>query len=242
MNEDIKIPNHVGIIVDGNGRWAQRKGLSRSEGHKAGADRLKSIIRYIFSKGIKVLSIYVFSTENFKRDEEEVNYLMDLFAQNFKKEFSKLKKENVKIVFSGREDPLPTEVLEMMETLTEDTKNNNGYILNVCLNYGGHAEIIDAVKKIGNDLQNNLITLDAINEGMFNKYLYNDLPLLDFLIRTSGELRLSNFMLWQLSYAELYFPKTYFPDFSNEDFDQALIEYNNRSRRFGGVKYEDKNC
>ncbi len=242
MKEEIKVPNHVGIIVDGNGRWAQKRGLSRSEGHKAGALKLKGIIRYAFSKGVKILSLYVFSTENFKRSEDEVNYLMELFVKTFKKELSKLKEENVKIVFSGRKDPLPNKVLVMMENLIKDTKDNDGYILNICLNYGGHAEIIDAVKKIGNDLQNNLITLDAINEEMFGKYLYNDLPLLDFLIRTSGELRLSNFMLWQLSYAELYFPKTYFPDFGNDDFDQALIEYNNRHRRFGGVKCEDKNC
>ncbi len=241
MNSDLKIPNHVGIIVDGNGRWAQERGLSRSAGHKNGAKNLKKIIRYTFKKGVKVLSIFVFSTENFKRSEEEVNYLMDLFVQSFKNEFSKLKDENVKIVFSGREKPLPEKVLKAMNKIMEDTKNNIGYILNICINYGGHAEIIDAVKKISNDVAKNIITIDAIDEQVFNKYLYNNLPPIDFLIRTSGELRLSNFMLWQSSYAELYFPKIYFPDFDSHAFDEALIEYNNRDRRFGGIKYENKN-
>jgi undecaprenyl diphosphate synthase len=241
MDGNLKIPNHIGIIVDGNGRWAQNKGLSRSEGHKAGAKNLKKIIRYAFSRGVKVLSIYVFSTENFKRSDEEVNYLMDLFVQSFKNEFAKLKEENVKIVFSGRKKPLPNKVLKTMDKLILDTQNNTGYTLNICLNYGGHAEIIDAVKKISSDVKDNLLSIDLIDEKIFNKYLYNDLPPLDFLIRTSGELRLSNFMLWQSSYAELYFPKIYFPDFNNEAFEESLIEYNVRERRFGGIKYENKN-
>lgn len=241
MDGNLKIPNHIGIIVDGNGRWAQNKGLSRSEGHKAGAKNLKKIIRYAFSRGVKVLSIYMFSTENFKRSDEEVNYLMDLFVQSFKNEFAKLKEENVKIVFSGRKKPLPNKVLKTMNKLILDTQNNTGYTLNICLNYGGHAEIIDAVKKISSDIKDNLLSIDLIDEKIFNKYLYNDLPPLDFLIRTSGELRLSNFMLWQSSYAELYFPKIYFPDFNNEAFEESLIEYNVRERRFGGIKYENKN-
>ena len=241
MDGNLKIPNHIGIIVDGNGRWAQNKGLSRCEGHKAGAKNLKKIIRYAFSRGVKVLSIYVFSTENFKRSDEEVNYLMDLFVQSFKNEFAKLKEENVKIVFSGRKKPLPNKVLKTMDKLILDTQNNTGYTLNICLNYGGHAEIIDAVKKIISDVKDNLLSIDLIDEKIFNKYLYNDLPPLDFLIRTSGELRLSNFMLWQSSYAELYFPKIYFPDFNNEAFEESLIEYNVRERRFGGIKYENKN-
>ena len=162
MDVNIKIPNHVGIIVDGNGRWASNRGLSRSEGHKAGAKRLKEIIRHSFSKGVRVLSIYVFSTENFKRSDEEVNYLMELFVQHFKSEFSKLKNENVKIVFSGRREPLPDKVLKIMDKLTEDTKKNDKHILNVCLNYGGHAEIIDATKKISNDVFNKVISIDSI--------------------------------------------------------------------------------
>ncbi|MDD2181715.1 MAG: polyprenyl diphosphate synthase [Bacilli bacterium] len=241
MDVNIKIPNHLGIIVDGNGRWASNRGLSRSEGHKAGAKRLKEIIKYTFSKGVRVLSIYVFSTENFKRSDEEVNYLMELFVHHFKSEFSKLKDENVKIVFSGRREPLPDKVLKIMDKLTEDTKNNDENILNICMNYGGHAEIIDATKKISNEVLNMLISIDSINEETFSKYLYNELPPLDFVIRTSGEVRLSNFMLWQLSYSELYFPEIYFPDFDKKAFDEALIEYNNRNRRFGGIKYENKN-
>lgn len=236
MDKQKNIPTHLGVIVDGNGRWAQKRGLSRSEGHKAGAENLKKIIRYIFSKNIKILSVYVFSTENFKRGYEEVNYLMELFVKNFQSEFLKLKEENVKIVFSGRKDPLPNDVIDSMNSLVDGTKNNNGYILNICLNYGGHSEIIDATKKISRDIKNNLLSIEAITEEIFSKYLYNDLPPLDFLIRTSGELRLSNFMLWQASYAELHFSKVLFPDFDNESFDKALLDYSNRSRHYGGAR------
>lgn len=240
MNDNnLIIPNHVGVIVDGNGRWAQERGLSRSAGHKAGAENLKEVIRHAFNRGIKVLSIFVFSTENFKRSKEEVDYLMNLFVQMFKNEFLRLKKENVKIVFSGRENPLPSNVLETMKNIVEETKHNTEYILNICINYGGRAEIIDAAKKISEDVKNGLLTTEEINDETFNKYLYQNLPPIDFLIRTSGELRISNFMLWQLSYAELYFPKTYFPDFNSELFDQALVEYSKRDRRFGGIKYEN---
>lgn len=239
MTKEIIIPNHVGIIVDGNGRWAQKRGLPRSAGHKAGAENLKKIINHVFAKNIKFLSVYVFSTENFKRSCEEVNYLMDLFVINFKKDFLKLKENNVKIVFSGRRNPLPEKVLKIMDKIIEETKNNYKYVLNICLNYGGRSEIIDATKKISNDVKNKLLIIDDINEELFIKYFYNELPPLDFLIRTSGELRLSNFMLWHASYAELYFPKILFPDFNNDFFDHSLIEYNKRNRRYGGINYEN---
>lgn len=240
-NSNLIIPNHIGIIVDGNGRWAQEKGRNRSAGHKAGAENLKKIIRHAFNKGIKILSIFVFSTENFKRSKEEVDYLMNLFVQMFRDEFSKLKDENVKIVFSGKEKPLPKKVLETMKDVVEETKHNTEHILNICINYGGHAEIIDATKKIHEDIIKGKLDINDLDEQTFSKYLYQNLPPIDFLIRTSGELRISNFMLWQLSYAELYFPKTYFPDFDNQLFDEAILEYSRRDRRFGGINYENKN-
>ncbi len=234
MNE-IKIPNHVAIIVDGNGRWAKERNLPRSKGHDAGFKRLKEITSYAFDKGVKIVSIYVFSTENFKRSAEEVNHLMDLFVTGFKKD-KFYQKENIKVVFSGREEPLRKDVIEATKTITEETKNNTKGILNICLNYGGRSEIIDATKKIVSDVINNKLDINSLDEEKYGSYLYQELPDVDLMIRTSGEERLSNFLLWQNSYAEFYFPKTYFPDFTKEEFDKALLVYTSRDRRYGGIK------
>ena len=234
MNE-IKIPNHVAIIVDGNGRWAKEWNLPRSKGHDAGFKRLKEITSYAFDKGVKIVSIYVFSTENFKRSAEEVNHLMDLFVTGFKKD-KFYQKENIKVVFSGREEPLRKDVIEATKTITEETKNNTKGILNICLNYGGRSEIIDATKKIVSDVINNKLDINSLDEEKYGSYLYQELPDVDLMIRTSGEERLSNFLLWQNSYAEFYFPKTYFPDFTKEEFDKALLVYTSRDRRYGGIK------
>jgi len=234
----MEIPNHVGIIVDGNGRWAKERDLSRSLGHKAGADVLDKISKYASSVGVKVLSLYVFSTENFKRSEDEVNYLMDLFVKKFEKEFDEYNKLNIKVVFSGRRKPLSDKVLDAMDRIVEKTKHNTNGIVNFCLNYGGQAEIVDACKKIYHNLTEQEV--DALDESKFYKYLYNDLPPIDLMIRTSGELRLSNFMLYQNAYAEFYFPETYFPDFTEQEFDKAILEYNKRNRRFGGINDEKK--
>ena len=228
----LKIPKHVAIIVDGNGRWAQERGLSRMKGHDAGFENLKRLSTYILSKGIKVLSVYVFSTENFKRSSEEVNHLMDLFVLMFKRDKNFFMKKNIKVVFSGRDEPLPKKVIEARNKLTELTKNNTGGIFNVCLNYGGRSEIVDATKMI----IRNHVNVDDIDEELLSKYMYQDLGDVDLMIRTSGELRLSNFLLWELSYAEFYFPNIKFPDFSNDDFDDAILEYTRRDRRFGGIK------
>lgn len=234
------VPNHIGIIVDGNGRWAKEKGMTRSMGHKQGALMLDRIAKYANKIGVKVLSLYVFSTENFKRSEDEVNYLMELFVNKFEKEFEEYNKLNIKVVFSGRREPLNKKVLKAMDEITNKTKNNTNGIVNFCLNYGGRAEIIDAVKKINEDVNNNKLNINDLNEENFNNYLYNDLPPIDLMIRTSGEMRLSNFMLYQNAYAEFYFPKTYFPDFDENEFDKAILEYNKRDRRFGGINYEKK--
>ena len=237
----MKIPNHVGIIVDGNGRWATKIGKKRSEGHLAGSKNLDTLCQYIFDKGIKVLSLYVFSTENFKRSDEEVNYLMDLFVKKFKNDFKIFNKKDIKIVFSGRREPLRQEILNIIDDITNKTKSNKSGILNFCLNYGAHFEIIDACKKINKDVINKNLDIDDLDETIFKKYLYNDLPDLDLLIRTGGEIRLSNFMLWQVAYSEFYFTDVLFPDFNNIEFDKALLSYNNRDRRFGGINYENKN-
>lgn len=228
--DNIKIPCHVGIIMDGNGRWAKERGLNRSKGHEAGYKTLKTTAKYILDSGVKVLSVFAFSTENFNRPKEEVDFLMNLFIKGFKKDSAFFNKENIKVVFSGRKEPLKKDVIEAMEYLSKSTKNNTKGILNICLNYGGRSEIVDAVNHIIKD------NLKEVDEEVINSYLYNKLPDIDLLIRTSGEVRISNFMLWQLSYAELYFPKCYFPDFNQEEFNKALLEYTKRDRRFGSVK------
>lgn len=224
---NIIVPNHIGIIMDGNRRWAKEKKKKTIEGHLAGANRIISLAKYIFDKGVKYLSIYAFSTENFNRSAEEVSYLMGLIIKFFNERVNELHDYNIKIVVSGLRDNLSKEVLKCIDNVVDLTKDNTGGILNVCLNYGGRREIVDAVNKIK---EANV----SITEETFGKYLYNDLPDLDYVIRTSGEERISNFMLWQISYAEFYFPKVYFPDFDEKEFDKALEIYNNRNRRFGG--------
>lgn len=229
-----EVPNHVAIILDGNGRWATKRSLKRSLGHKAGFENLKKLTKYIFSKNIKILSIFAFSTENFKRDKEEVDYLMNLLVNNFKQLLNK--KDNVKIVFSGRKDNLSEEVLKTIDKIEEMTKNNTEHIFNVCFNYGGRSDIVDATKKIAKDVQEGILNIEEINEKTYTNYLYNNIPDIDLLIRTSGEQRVSNFMLYQLAYAEMYFPEVLFPDFNKKEFDKALNNYQNRDRRFGGIK------
>jgi len=224
------IPNHLAIILDGNRRWAKLRGLRTLDGHKKGFDTIIDLVKHCKNRGIKILSVFAFSTENFKRSEDEVNYLMNLFITGFKTKKKELLDENIKVVFSGAKDNLKKDVIKVMEELTELTKEKDGAIFNVCLNYGGRQEIIDAFKK----MQEDNIDINELTEEKFNEYLYQNLPSIDFLIRTSGELRISNFMLWQLSYAEMYFTDTLFPDFNEEELDKALLEYEKRNRRFGG--------
>ena len=229
------IPKHVAIIMDGNGRWATKRGKKRSEGHLEGAKTLELLSSYVLKKGVKILSVFAFSTENFKRSEEEVNYLMNLIIRYFKKKADTFNKNNIKVVVSGRKTRLRNDVLDAIDYIENYTKSNTGGILNICFNYGGQEEIIDAAKKIAIDYKNNNIDLDKIEKKEFYEYLYNDLSPIDLLIRTSGEQRISNFMLYQAAYSEFYFTDTYFPDFKEEEFDKALDAYNLRNRRFGGV-------
>lgn len=233
---EYKVPSHVAIIMDGNGRWAKNRGLKRTNGHKKGAEALKKISEYVYHKHIKILSVFAFSTENWKRDKEEVDYLMNLFIKAFKENFEVVKKKNVKVIFSGVKEKLSDKVIKQMDKMMEDTKDNKNGIFNICLNYGGQDEIVEATKKISKEVVNGNIDIKDINKDMFNKYLFNDLPPIDLLIRTSGEYRISNFMLWQMAYAELYFTDTLWPDFDEKEFDKALDSYNKRDRRFGGVK------
>ena len=238
---DIKIPYHVGIILDGNGRWAQKRNLPRSQGHLKGLENLKNLLPYIYKRGVKIISIYAFSIENFKRSKEEVDFLMNIFVEKLPKELKTLMDNDIKIVFSSDISVLPSNVVKVIEDITYKTKDNKSGVLNICLGYSSRQEILEATKKISNDILNNKINISDINEELFNKYLYNELDDIDLLIRTSGELRISNFMLWQISYAELYFPKVFFPDFDSSEFDLALIEYTKRDRRFGGINEKKTN-
>lgn len=234
MEENI-LPNHVGIIMDGNGRWATKRGLNRSLGHKAGADNLKKLLRHIYNKKIKYVSIYAFSTENFKRSSEEVGYLMDLAIKMFIKEAKVFVNEKIKVVFSGSKDNLRDDVIKAMKSIENSTKEYEDRTLNICFNYGGRLEITDAMKKIAKKIKSGNIEISDITEELITTNLYQNLPPLDFVIRTSGELRTSNFMIWQSTYAEYYFPKVLFPDFNEKEFDIAMKEYSKRKRRFGGV-------
>lgn len=232
----LKIPNHLGLIVDGNGRWASERGLSRSAGHEAGFNNLIKILEYAYSKNIKCVSAYLFSTENFKRSKAEVNFLMNLFTNRMSEVLNLCHKKKIKVLVSGRRENLSAKVLKTMDKIVLETEDYDFGIFNICFNYGGRVEIVDAAKKIVSDG----VESSKIDEKLFGKYLYQDLPDVDFVIRTSGEQRLSNFMLWQCSYAEFYFPKVYFPDFDFNEFDKAIVEYTKRDRRFGGIDYEKK--
>ena len=233
--EEVK---HIAIIMDGNGRWAKKRGLNRSLGHKKGSETLEDIALHALKLKIPYLSVFAFSTENFKRSKEEVNFLMNLFIEMFNKKFKRLKEKGIKVVFSGRRQNLRKDVLDSMDFITNETKDNNNMVLNICLNYGGQSEIVDTTRKIVSKALNNEISINDIDIDFFESNLYQKLPPIDLLIRTSGEYRISNFMLWEAAYAEYYFTDTLFPDFNERELDIALEEFNKRTRKFGGVKEE----
>ena len=225
--------NHLAIIVDGNGRWAKNMGKIRSYGHLKGYENLKKIINYVNDNlDIKYISLFIFSTENFKRSKDEVDYLMNLFKKGFKEEKDVYIKKNMKVVFSGKKEGLSKDIISIIEEVESSTKDNTGLVVNFCLNYGGRSEIVDACKKIIDDK----IDKNDITEDLFKDYLYNKLPDIDLMIRTSGEQRISNFMLWSLSYSELYFTKTYFPAFTTNELLEIIDDFNNRDRRYGNAK------
>ena len=225
--------NHLAIIVDGNGRWAKSIGKIRSYGHLKGYENLKKIINYVNDNlDIKCISLFVFSTENFKRSKDEVDYLMNLFKKGFKEEKDVYIKKNMKVVFSYKKEGLSKDIISIIEEVESSTKDNTGLVVNFCLNYGGRSEIVDACKKIIDDK----IDKNDITEDLFKDYLYNKLPDIDLMIRTSGEQRISNFMLWSMSYSELYFTKTYFPAFTTNELLEIIDDFNNRDRRYGNAK------
>ena len=230
------IPNHVAIIMDGNGRWATERGKKRSEGHKEGAKALERLALHAEKLGVKVLSVYAFSTDNFKRSKEEVDYLMNLIIYYLNNKLQTVVDRGIKIVFSGRKIGLRDDVIAAIDTITDKTKNNDKCILNICLNYGAQEEIVDASLKVADDINNGKLKKEDLNRDNFYKYLYQDLPPIDLLIRTGREHRLSNFMLYQAFYAEIYFVDTYFPDFLENNLEEAISYYQNRDRRFGNVK------
>lgn len=231
------LPSHIAIILDGNGRWAKRRGRSRSYGHRQGALNIKHVALEANEIGINVLSIFAFSTENWKRSQKEIDFLMELPKQ-FEEETSKeLDNSDVKIVFTGRKDRLSHYNRGLIEKMTDKTKDNSGVILNICFDYGSQDEIVATTKTLAKQVKNNEIRLDEIDESLFEKALYTKtLPPVDLMIRTSGEQRLSNFLLWQNAYAELYFTKTPWPAFKQKDLRKAIGDYQNRNRRFGGIK------
>ena len=230
------LPKHIGIIMDGNGRWAKKRGLPRSAGHSAGAESLKKIITEANNLGVKYVTVYAFSTENWKRPKEEVDFLMNLLMDYLINAEKTLAGENVVIRAIGSRAELSEEMIKQIEKTENFTKNNTGVVMNIALNYGSRDEILNAVKNISNDVKAGNIASDSIDEELFSSYLYTkDQPEVDLLIRTSGEQRLSNFMLWQVSYAEMWFTHKLWPDFKPEDLRRAIYDYQNRGRRFGGV-------
>lgn len=233
------IPNHVAIIMDGNGRWAQSRGLDRSEGHKEGVEAIRRVTLSANELGVKVLTLYAFSTENWKRPVKEIQYLMSLPGKFFKRFVPELNENNVKVTVTGFEKQVPDLTKRAIYKAVEDTKENTGLILNFAFNYGGRAEIVEAVKEIAQKVADNKLEPNAIDEEMLSAHMltaqlgeYQDV---DFLIRSSGEERLSNFLLWQNAYSEFYFTSEYWPDYNEELFKRAILEYQNRNRRFGGV-------
>lgn len=234
---DKRGPNHIAIILDGNRRWAKARGLKPTDGHKAGAEAVKNIAKYAYDCGLKYLTVYAFSTENWKRTKEEVNGLLFLLEKYLKEILDTDDLENVKIVVFGDTSVLSKKLQEYIKEVEEKTKNNTGLQLSIAFNYGGRAEIIRGVKQIAEDVKNGKLNVEDINEEVFSNSLYTKgLPDPDFLIRTSGELRTSNFLPWQIVYSEFYFPTKHWPEFSEDDFVEAIKEYQKRNRRFGGSK------
>jgi undecaprenyl diphosphate synthase len=223
--------------MDGNGRWAKRRGMPRTFGHQKGSENMRNVAIHANELGVKALSVYAFSTENWKRPQAEVDFLMALpkqFEEQFKGSFEK---HDIRVMFSGRKDRFPKEVQELIKRVEEKTKDRKGLILNICFDYGSYTEILSGVKEIAESYKKGDIKLDDINEELMYDHLYTrELPKLDLLIRTSGELRISNFLLWQLAYSELYFTKTPWPAFNKKALLKAILDFQTRNRRFGGLK------
>lgn len=230
------IPGHIAIIMDGNGRWAKRRGLPRAAGHHAGMKAVKRATVAADKLGVKVLTLYAFSTENWKRPRDEVDYLMKLPEEFLALELDELVEKNVRVRMTGWKEGLPAHTIAALETAIERTKHNDGLILNFALNYGSRYEIVHAVKEIGEEVRLGKLNVEDITESLLSERLLTGaLPDPDLIIRTSGEIRISNFMLWQMAYSELWFTDIYWPEFTDAHLVQAVSEYQRRARRYGGL-------
>ncbi|WP_420851999.1 isoprenyl transferase [Pelotomaculum isophthalicicum] len=237
MIDKKRLPKHIAIIMDGNGRWAQRQGLLRAIGHRAGMESLRDIVKLCCELDIQVLTVYAFSTENWKRPQEEVVVLMDLLVEYLNKEMRELNEEGVRINPIGRLDELPQPARDALADAVKLTRDNNRLILNIALNYGGRTEIIDAIRAIVTDIEKGCYKASQIDANLISEHLYTaGQPEPDLLIRPSGDYRISNFLLWQLAYTEFWFTSTLWPEFRRYHLLRALVEYQRRERRFGGLK------
>ena len=230
------IPSHIAIIMDGNGRWARRRGLIRIRGHEKGTESVREITRECAKKHLKQLTLYAFSSENWKRPKREVNLLMKLLKEYLIKERKEIEENNIRLTAIGRINELPEDVQRELTISMEESKNNTGMVLCLALNYGGRTEIVDAAKEIMRKVKEGKLRLDEITEETFREHMYMpDMPDPDLLIRTGGEMRISNFLLWEVSYAELWVTPVYWPDFRKTHLEEAIRDYANRERRFGGL-------
>ncbi len=234
---ETKLPKHIAIIMDGNGTWAKKRGLPRTLGHKKGSETLVSVAKECSNLGIKYLTVYAFSTENWSRPKDEVDYLMSLPHSMISRYEEDLMRDNIKLRFIGFRDRIDERTKKEIDRIEKKTGNNTGLELLVAFNYGSRDEIIKATKEIASEVNDGKISVDDITKDYFSKKLFTaNIPDVDLLIRTSNQIRISNFLLWQISYSELYFTNTLWPDFSKEDLDKAIEAYNNRDRRYGGIK------
>jgi len=240
--DPLKIPNHVAVIMDGNGRWAKQKGMARVFGHKNGVKAVRETIEAAREIGIKVLTLYAFSTENWKRPKKEVDILMSLLVNSLRDELKDLQKNNIKLQAIGQIQNLPKKAQKELNEVIHLTQNNTSMVLNLALSYGSREEIVNTIKNISKKVVNKELSIEEIDENIINNHLYTfTLPDVDFLIRTSGEKRISNFLLWQIAYAELYFTNVLWPDFRKEDFFKAILNYQQRERRFGKISEQIEN-
>jgi undecaprenyl diphosphate synthase len=236
MQDNPKIPKHVAFIMDGNGRWAKEMGRARTDGHQEGAQRVKEIIRGAAELGIETVTFFAFSIENWSRPKNEVTFLMRYLDNFLGTEIDELHKNNMRFMVIGRKDPIPKYLQKKIKQAQERTNGNTGLRVVLALNYGGRQEIVDAAKKFAKDVLAGKIDLESLDEKEFSRYFYAaDIPDPDLLIRTSSEMRISNFLLWQLSYTEFYFSHKYWPEFGINELKEAIKEYQKRERRFGGI-------
>ena len=236
MIDKNNIPRHIAIIMDGNGRWAQEHGFKRTAGHREGIKRVREIIKACAELRVKVLTLFAFSTENWLRPKKEINVLMRYLGNFLEKEVKELHKKGMRFMVIGSKEPLPKNIQVKIKEAQKKTADNTGLTLVLALNYGSRQEIVDAARRFASSVSRGEEKAEALDAGKFGRYLYTaGLPDPDLLIRTSGEMRISNFLLWQLSYAELYFTKKYWPQFLRQDLEEAILEFQNRERRFGGI-------